>query len=73
MVQKVGIILLVKNPVVVSVIKQMLRNIDGVEKIIYVTSRSDKHLYIVDEDEYSTKDGTYNDSTSNERTGKKTC
>lgn len=47
--QHVGIILNVDNPVIVTIIKQALSNIDGV-RIIYVTIRNDKKLYVVDQE-----------------------
>ena len=47
--QHVGIILTVKNPSEASDIKQILDNIDGI-KVIYITIRNNKKLYIIDEE-----------------------
>lgn len=47
--QSVGIIINVDNPILVSTIKKTISSLDGV-KIIYVTIRNDKKLYIVDQE-----------------------
>ena len=47
--QHVGIILTVDNPILVINIKNFLNKIDGV-KVIYITIRNNKKLYIVDEE-----------------------
>ena len=47
--QHVGLILNVENPVIVTIVKQALESIDGV-RIIYITIRNDKKLYIVDQE-----------------------
>jgi len=47
--QHLGIILTIDNPVLANNIKQILDNLDGV-RVIYVTIRNNKKLYIVDEE-----------------------
>jgi len=52
--QKIGIILDVDTPVMVTIVKQMLNTINGV-KVRHVTKGTDKNLYVVDENEYQYK------------------
>lgn len=49
--QSVGVILSVDNPILVDEIKKILSKVPGV-KIIYVTIRNDKKLYVVDSSEF---------------------
>lgn len=54
--QSVGIILSVENPILVEEIKATLNQLPGV-KVIFITCRNDKKLYVVDSSEFVSMKG----------------
>lgn len=51
MLQSVGLILTVENPLLVEEIRTLLQQMPGV-RIIYTTIRNDKKLYVIDSSEF---------------------